>query len=78
MLDETREIAAKIMIKEAEKLGADAVVCVRYSQLLRLFRELRKYSYTVRQLKQGKKLIIFSRRGKKKEAKIKKNNSLHN
>jgi len=31
MLNESRSIATKRMVEEAEKLGADAVVCMRYS-----------------------------------------------
>ena len=31
MMNNARELATERMIEEAEKLGADAVVCVRYS-----------------------------------------------
>jgi uncharacterized protein YbjQ (UPF0145 family) len=31
MLDNARALATKRMVEEAEKLGADAVVCIRYS-----------------------------------------------
>ena len=30
MISESRNIATKRMIEEAEKLGADAIICVRY------------------------------------------------
>lgn len=31
MMNEARALATKRMVEEAEKLGADAIVCVRYS-----------------------------------------------
>lgn len=31
MIDESRKIATAQMVKEAEKMGADAVVCVRFT-----------------------------------------------
>lgn len=50
MLSETREVAQKRMEEEAEKLGADAVVCARFatSQVMQGAAELVAYGTAVK------------------------------
>lgn len=52
-LNEAREISTKRMIKEAEKLGADAIVCVRFttSQVMSGAAELLVYGTAVKLVK---------------------------
>jgi len=49
-LNEARESATKRMIKEAEKLGADAIICVRFttSQVMSGAAELLAYGTAVK------------------------------
>jgi uncharacterized protein YbjQ (UPF0145 family) len=49
-LEEAREIAIKRMIKDAEEMGADAIVCVRFttSQILTGAAELLVYGTAVK------------------------------
>ena len=52
-LNEAREISTKRMIEEAEKLGADAIVCVRFttSQVMSGAAELLVYGTAVKLVK---------------------------
>ncbi len=52
-LNEAREISTKRMIEEAEKLGADAIVCVRFttSQVMTGAAELLVYGTAVKLVK---------------------------
>ena len=55
-LSEAREIAIKRLVKEAEKLGADAIVCIRFtaSQVMAGAAELLVYGTAVKLVKQNK------------------------
>jgi len=52
-LSEAREIALKRLVKEAEKLGADAIVCIRFttSQVMTGAAELLVYGTAVKLVK---------------------------
>ena len=52
-LNEAREISTKRMVEEAEKLGADAIVCVRFttSQVMSGAAELLVYGTAVKLVK---------------------------
>ena len=52
-LSEAREVATKRMIEEAEKLGADAIVCIRFttSQVVSGAAELLVYGTAVKLVK---------------------------
>ena len=52
-LNEAREISTKRMIKEAEELGADAIVCIRFttSQVMAGAAELLVYGTAVKLVK---------------------------
>ncbi len=52
-LSEAREVAMKRMIEEAEKLGADAIVCIRFttSQVMAGAAELLVYGTAVKLVK---------------------------
>jgi len=52
-LNEAREISTKRMIEEAEKLGADAIVCIRFttSQVMSGAAELLVYGTAVKLVK---------------------------
>ncbi len=50
MMDESRRIATERMVEEAKRLGADAIVCVRYSSssIMQSAAEIMAYGTAVR------------------------------